>query len=266
VVDRALGVALGIRPDLLPENLMANYQRFVSKNFDARARQLGWLPHAGESDDDRLLRPPIVGAVARFGGDSELAAEAKGLADKWLNDQKAVPAEIVSSVLGTAAYYGDSALYKRFLDAFLHSQDNQVKQHLLAALSSFRDRTALEAGFQAVLDKKIPLVDGFQLLLAGGLDPRTRSLSFEFIKQHFDELTAGHPNIFGNDLGSFLPFSGGSFCDARSREEFQAFFGPRVDQYTGAPRNYAQVLESIDLCIVQRTAQEASVKAFLEKY
>jgi hypothetical protein len=39
-----------------------------------------------------------------------------------------------------------------------------------------------------------------------------------------------------------------------------------VDKYSGAPRNFAQALEGIDLCIAQKTAQEASVRAFLEKY
>jgi alanyl aminopeptidase len=266
VVGRAMGVGLGIRSDLVPENLMPNYERFIRKNFDARARQLGWLPRAGESDDDRLLRPQIVSAVARYGGDRELADEARGLADKWLADHKAVPAESVSSVLATAAYYGDLNLYNRFFDALLHTQDNQVKQRLQGAMSAFRDRAAIEAGYLVVLQKKIPLVDGFTLLLAGGGEPETRGLSFEFIKQHFDELMAGSPSIFGNDLGSFLPYSGGAFCDAQSRERFRAFFAPLVDKYSGAPRHFAQVLEGIDLCIAQKAAQESSVKAFLEKY
>ncbi|HUB81083.1 MAG TPA: M1 family aminopeptidase [Bryobacteraceae bacterium] len=266
VVSRAMEVALDIRSHLVPQELMPNYERFLRTNFDARARRLGWLPKAGESDDDRLLRPAIVGAVASYGGDRELAGEARKLADQWLVDHAAVPAEIVSSVLATAAYYGDLALYNRFFDAMLHTQDNQVKQRLLQSMAAFRDRAALEAGYQAVLEKKIPLSDGLQLLFAGGADPNTRGLSFAFVKQHFDELMAGHPNIFGNDVGSFLVITGRSFCDAKSRDEYRAFFAPLVDKYSGAPRNFAQVLEGIDLCIAQKAAQEGSVKAFLEGY
>ena len=266
VVERALGVALSVWNNLVPASLMPNYERFLKKNFDARARQLGWLPKAGESDDERLLRPRIVGAVARYGGDRELADQARTLADKWLADHGAVPAEVVSSVLATAAYYGDLNLYNRFFTALQNTQDTQAKQRLLGAMTDFRDRSAIEAGFQAVLEKKIPMVDGFSLLFAGQGSPETRNLSFEFVKQHFDELTAGHPNIFGNDVGSFLVFSGGSFCDTPSRDRFQAFFAPLADKYSGAPRNFAQALEGIDLCIAQKTAQSGSVKAFLEKY
>ena len=255
-----------MRSQMVPANLMPNFGRFLSKNFDARARQLGWLPRAGESDNERLLRPRMVGALARYGGDQELAKEARTLTGKWLADHNAVPPEIASAVLTTGAFYGDLDLYHRFFDAYLHTQDNQVKQHLLAAMTAFRNRAALEEGFQAALDKKIPLVDGFTLLRAGQGEPETRGLSFDFVQKHFDALTAGHPSIFGNDLGSLLPYSGNGFCDAASRDRFQAFFAPRVDQYQGAPRNFAQVLEGIDLCIAQKSAQEASVKTFLEKY
>jgi alanyl aminopeptidase len=265
VVDRALGVALSYRQDLVPANLIPNYQRFLRKNFQARAKQLGWLPHAGESDDERLLRPRLVGAIARNGGDLDLAKEAQTLTDKWLADHSAVPAEVVSSVLATAAYYGDIALYNRFFAALSTTQDNQVKQHLLGALAGFHDPIAIEAGFQALLQKKVPLADGFSLLTAGLSFPDTRSMPFEFIKQHFDEITAGRPSIFGNDVGAFLPFVGGAFCDVESRDRYKAFFAPLVDQYSGAPRNFAQALESIDLCIAQKAAQESSVKAFLEK-
>jgi cytosol alanyl aminopeptidase len=266
VIQRALDVALSFRLDMVPDNLMPNYQRFLLKNFQARARQLGWLPRKGESDDDRLLRPRLVGAVARYGGDRELAAQAHTLTDKWLANHSAVPAEIASAVLATAAYDGDLALYNRFLDALLKTQDNQVKQRLLSAMAGFHDRAAIEAGYQAVLKKKIPLVDGITLLTAGINFADTKTMPFDFVKQHFDEIMAGHPSIFGNDLGSMLPFVGGPFCDAQLRDQYRAFFAPLVDKYAGAPRDFAQVLESIDLCIAQKSAQEPSVKAFLEKY
>ena len=134
-------------------------------------------------------------------------------------------------------------------------------------MTSFHDPDAINAGFQAVLSKTIPLVDGFALLLSAGQSyPDTRKMPFQFIQAHFDEIMKDHPSVFGNDVGSFLPFSGGSFCDAASRGELQSFFGPKVDQYAGAPRNLAQALEGIDLCIARKTAQQDSVRVFLEKY
>ena len=59
---------------------------------------------------------------------------------------------------------------------------------------------------------------------------------------------------------------GQSFCDPESRADLQAFFGPLVDKYTGAPRQLALVLEGVDLCIANKTAQQPSLTAFLQKY
>jgi alanyl aminopeptidase len=266
VVVRALGLAVSIDYNLVPENLAPNYRRFLLQNFQARARELGWLPKAGESEDSRLLRPPLLRNVAIHGGDADLTKEARTLAEKWLSDHSAIPAEITAPVLMTAASGGDAALFNRYLAAFQKTQDRQEKQRLVAAMGAFHDRAAIDAGLQAFLTKAVPLVDGLGLLRAGQAYGDTRNLSFQFIKEHYEQITAGNPSIFGNDLGSFLPFAGGSFCDAPSRREEQEFFAPLVDKYTGAPRNLAQVLESIDLCIAQKAAQQDSVKAFLEKY
>ncbi len=267
VLQRALGVALSVRQDLVPESLTANYQRFLLQNFQERARALGWNPRAGETDDARLLRPSLLSAVALYGGDRDLAAEAKALAEKWLENRAAVPSEIVSAVLNTAAVHGDVSLFNRYLVAFQKTQDRQEKQRLIGAMSSFHDPAAINAGMQAVLSKTIPLADGFTLLLSSGQSfPDTRKMPFQFIKAHFDEIMKDHPSIFGNDMGAYLPFAGGSFCDAESRRDVQSFFAPKVDQYAGAPRNLAQVLEGIDLCIARKAAQQDSVKTFLEKY
>ncbi|MBZ5581482.1 MAG: M1 family metallopeptidase [Acidobacteriia bacterium] len=267
VVQRDLEVALSFHTHLVSAPLEPNYQHFLLRNFQTRARELGWSPKPGESDDVRLLRPSLVGAMAMYGGDAELAKQAQSLTDKWLQDRTGVSPDMLGTVLGTAAYYGRLDLFNRFLAEYKKTQDRQEKQRLLSAMAGFHDRAAIAAGFQAVLSKQIPMVDGFELLLGSGQGfSDTRKMAFEFIKSHFDQIMAGNPSIFGNDLGQYLPYSGQSFCDAGSRNELQAFFGPIVSKFVGAPRTLAQVLEGIDLCIAGQAAEEPSVKAFLEKY
>lgn len=267
VVDRALTVALSPFEDMVPDRLMPNYRRFLLKSFQARAHELGWIPGSGEPDDVRLLRPTLVSVIATAGGDQDLARQARDLTDKWFQSHSAVHPEVVGAVFRTAAYYGDTALFRRFLAEFKTNQDRQEKARVLGAMVSFRDPAAIDAGFQAVLSGDVALADGFPLLLAGGsASPGTRKLPFQFVKAHFDQIMSSHPSIFGNDLGSFLPRVGQSFCDAQSRSELQAFFTPLVDKYAGAPRTLAQVLEGIDLCVANKVAQEPGVAAFLGKY
>ena len=266
VVETALGIATSIDRDLVPGDLRPNYQRFLRQTFGERARQLGWVAPAGESDDRRLLRPSLVSTVATLGGDMDLAHEAGQLTEKWLRDPKVLAPDIVQAVLGTAAYYGDLALFRRFLAEFEKSKDVQNKRRLLAAMAEFRDPAAIRTGMEEVLSGRIRLVDGMNLLRAGQKWRATSKIGFDFLRAHFDEIMKGNPSVFGFSLGAVLPRTGEGMCDAGARRELEAYFRPIAGRYEGAARNLAQTLETIDLCIVRVNAQSAGVKEFLEKY
>lgn len=268
VVEGALAMALQPRLHLVPEDLKANYQRFIQKNFGARARELGWTPKPGEPDDVKLLRPTLVPDVATYGGDQELAKEGRALAEKWLQDRNSVDPNMVAAVLDTAAYYGDKALFEKFLAQYKESKDRQERQRLLRALASFRDPAVIQRAEQAVVAGEIPMVQGggYLLLGAGQGAADTRQMPFNFLKAHYDEILKERPTGGGADFGGMLPRVGQSYCNAESRDALKDFFEPRVDKLTGAPRTLSQVLESIDVCIAQKQAEQPSVKAFLKKY
>lgn len=266
VVNNAADLALEPRENLVPQDLEANYQRFLQKNFQARARELGWVPKQGEDDDARLLRPTLVREVATYAGDEGLAKEGRELADKWFQDRNAVHPSMVAAVLETDAYYGDKPLFERFDAKLKQTHDRQERGRILEAMQRFRDPQAIEAGMQAVLSGDIPFMEGLSLLFAGQREAQTRKLAFEFMKSHFDEIAAKRPTGGGFDAGAYFPYVGASFCDEQSKEELRSFFEPRVDKFTGAPRMLQQVLESIDVCIANKAAQEPSVVAFLKHY
>ncbi len=266
VVERAVDIASAPREHLVPASLMPNYQRFVLKNFQGRAREVGWTPKANESDDVRLLRPSLVRFVGTAGGDEQLEKEAHDLMEKWLADHKAIPADETAAVLQTAAYYGDSALFNRFREELKNTSDRQERRRILIAMGSFRDRKAIEAGMEAVLKGEIPAIEGLSLLFAGQGSEATRKLAFEFMKAHFDELAARRPTGGGFDAGAEFPRVGSSFCDTESEAELKKFFEPRVSKFTGAPRMLAQTLEGIKACIANKAAQEPSVEEFLRGY
>jgi len=266
VVTRALAVALSPGLNVVPSELRPNYERFLRKNFQARARELGWIPKAGDADDVRLLRPVLVAAIADEGGDADLAGQARQLADQWLKDRKAVSPEMVRAVLMSAGYHGDAELFRSFLAEFQKTQDRQEQQNLLLGMTAFRERAALELGMQTVLSKKVALADGFPLLIPNPAARGSGIVHFDFVKANFDELMKDHPSMFGIDLGMLLPYVGAGFCDSASRSRLAAFFEPIVSRYAGAPRTLKQVLEGVDLCIANKTAQQPGVTEFLKRY
>jgi alanyl aminopeptidase len=266
VIERAISMAQVPREHLVPDDLIPNYQRFILKNFQQRAHELGWTPKSDDTEDAKLLRPDLLSFVATTGGDEELAKEARTMTDKWFEERSAVPAEETAAVLRTAAYYGDKALFDHFLQQFKQAKDRQEKRRILGAMERFRDPAAVQAGMEAVLHGDISFMEGQPLLYAGQQSANTRKLAFNFMKKHIDELASERPSGGGADAGARFVQVGASFCDAQSEQQLKAFFKPRVEKFVGAPRLLAQTLERINNCIANKSAQEASVEAFLKGY
>ncbi len=266
VVTTALGLAIAPYQNEVPADLKPNFERFFRRNFEARARSLGWTPRPGESEDSRLLRPALAANAATYGGDQELAEQARTLAEKWLGDRSAVDPEISGAVLRVAAWYGDRALAERYMTALAATSDRQDHGRLMGAMRWFRDPAAVDAIEQALLAGKIPFLEGFSLLFTGAYGDRTRSMPFEFVKARFDEIVKDHPTLFGNNIAPFLARVGEPLCSAKSRSEYTAFFAPLTQKFDGMPRAVAETLDTIDKCVAAKTANEAGVAQFLREY
>jgi alanyl aminopeptidase len=266
VVSTTVELALFPYGHLVPPDLSANYVRFLRANFQERAHQIGWTPKSAEPDDIHLLRPQLLRVVATYAEDQELAKQAQELTNKWFEDRNALDPSIVTSVLGTAAYYGDKALFERFLGEYQKTHDRQEQERILGAMARFRNRGAIQAGMEAVLNGKIPFMEGLGLLFSGQFQESTRYMAFDFMKAHFDEIAAKRPTGGGFDAGAIFPQVGVSYCSAERKQQLESFFEPRVEKFTGAPRALSQVLETIDDCVALKADEEPSVIAFLKKY
>jgi alanyl aminopeptidase len=266
VVLSAIDLALFPLADMVPNELMPKYVHFLRENFQARAHELGWVPKAGETDDVHLLRPRLLRVVATYARDEQLAKQARELTDQWFENRTAIDSSMVVATLSTAAYYGDKALFERFMAELDKTKDRQERQRILTAMEHFRDREAIHAGMEAVLAGKIPYMEGLGLLFSGQTEEATRHMAFDFMKEHFDELAAKRPTGGGFDAGAVFPQVGASYCSAEQKEQLQTFFQPKVDKFTGAPRALAQVLETIDICAALKASESAGVQDFLAKY
>lgn len=262
IVAQAKNIVAGTKT-FLPPALLDNYGRFVLKVFGERARSLGWSAKAGEDQETRLLRPNIVPFVARY--DPTLAGEARKLAGQWLETRKGVDADMVASVLSTAAYHGDRALFDALVTALKKTQDVRQRSWIINALGSFRTRELVASALDLVIHSDIDTRETAGLLYSGTGSPATNRMSFEFVKANFDEILKRAPSGGGSDFGAVLPYSAAAFCDAKSEKEYIDFFGERSKKFAGGPRTYEQMLEAIRLCEAQKAAEATDVAAYFEK-
>jgi alanyl aminopeptidase len=247
---------------LLPDDLRSAYARFVSRTFSPRARALGFAPKPGDDADTRLLRESLVRFAASDGDDPELRAQAKALALAWLADRGAVDAQVVSDALTVAAERGDRPLFDRFHEAARRSVERGDRERLLKAMGSFRDPAILKDALAILLTDEFNALELPELLWAAAEQDSNRPIVWEFFKQNYDAILAKTP---GEGAG-FLPYVPYGACDEDTRRDVEDFFRDRVGKLQGGAYNLARVLEGIDNCVALKGAQEAGLRAFLEKY
>jgi len=256
-----------IWPHMTGDDLQGNYVRFLRTAYGSRAHELGWMPRQGEDAETRLLRTQLVFLVASRGEDSALAGEARELALRWLEDPRALPPDIVSAVLSTAAYHGDRDLFDRYLKASRETKSRTDRLNLYSALGSFRDPEIAREAMSLVLAEEFDIRESLGILMASQATPVIRRMRFDFVKEHFDDLVKRLPAEGGFQLGARLPASVGNvFCSEAAAKELEAFFGPRMKDFNGGEQTLAETLENIRLCSALREKQQASVAEFLRAY
>jgi len=265
VVTNVMFIASAVNGNV-PEDLRANYARFIEKVFGTTARQLDWTPKAGESQDTQLLRAAVVGFVAREGADPTLRVEAKNLAARWIDDRSAIAPGLIGEVLNTASAFGDRAWFDRLVAAAKVTQDPAEGQALIGALGQFRDPSIIESSFSLLLKDDFDIRRTVGLLFGPLSYWKTRELPYAWVKQNYDALSARLPRMVETDMTAFLPFTATGDCSANSAADAEAFFKDKMAQAVGGPRNLAQALESIRLCAVRREAQQAGLAEFLKSY
>ncbi len=265
IVSQTIGIAAMLRPPLVPDELLPNAARFLRKVYSQRANELGWLAKPGDGDDTKTLRRELVSLVATDGMDEELRSQAAALGVRWLDDRNSVDPEIAGTVVSIAAAKGDQALFDRMRAALKTTSDRRQRSVLIGGLASFKDPVLIKQRMGLLLTGEFDFREVMSAFLRSP-SPETRRMPFEFVRDNLDALLKVLPREVGSDYAAYLPLVGSGFCSASDRAEVETFFKPKVEGYSGGPRNLAQTLERIDLCIARRNALGPSLAEFLKKY
>src|SRR5690606_38365427 len=85
-----------------PESALV--RRFMAGFVQPRFDRLGWEERAGDTLEERRLRPLLAGALARA-GDERAIAEARTRFDRYVRDPASVSPDMLDFVLNTAGRY-----------------------------------------------------------------------------------------------------------------------------------------------------------------
>jgi alanyl aminopeptidase len=260
LVDASIGIVGGV-DDMISDKLRPKYEKFIRKLYQARAHELGWSAKKGESTDAKELRPELLGLVAGDGKDPALIKEATALAWKWFDDHKAVDPELVGTVLHVAARYGDKKLFDRIHEEAKKTTERADRARLLRALGAFSDPKLVEQALALTLTDEFDLREASGIMNSAMGDPRTRMMTFNFVKQHFDEIEGKLPPMYRPYMAYFAV----ELCDDAMAPEIKAFLEPKMAKLDGGAHVLTQAMEQMSLCSAARKAQTPAVEAFFAK-
>jgi alanyl aminopeptidase len=249
---------------------------FTLRLYAPRLAALGTEARPADTDDDRLLRGELLGAVAELGRDPPLRAlmAAKGRRVLGLQGAdtatpgdgrlhlEAVGADQRRLALRVAMEEGDATVFDALLAQAAASQDPSLRGDLLAAAGAAR-QPALQARTRALALAP----DGVRrneiwLLLSdppSGADPDLAAMQAQrdWLDTNFSALTARvAPG------GAFFVFAYiDGLCSTADADAVQAKFSDRLKAMEGGPRTLAQAVEVVRLCGALKTRLQASTPA-----
>jgi alanyl aminopeptidase len=179
---------------------------------------------------------------------------------KWLSGKNAPQlGSMLRSILQTAAYSGDQAVFDAMVEAAAGSRDSGERHEIFTALGSFSDAGLRQRAFEQVLSGKFDVREASAIFYVAADRTDSAPALLRFLRSHYDALLAKLPE----DSRASVPRWGRALCSAQDRASFQDFFKTRAAKHPGGARNLAQALESIDICVASRNIQEPGVQRLL---
>jgi len=229
---------------------------WIRRNYAPEYAKLN-PPAAGDPPNTRELRAKLLGLLVNQGDDSDLEADTRKIADKFLRDPTSIDPTLGEAALQAAAKNGDAALFDRLQKVYEDSSDPTVQENALRLLVQFRDPALLERGLEYSVSDKVRNQDAAIQLRTGLRIPENRDQVWKFIKTHWDAVRAS----LTTDLGALMVTGTGSFCTDAARDDVKSFFTAHPVPASDVALKHA--LENIDGCVELRSLQEPNLKTWL---
>jgi aminopeptidase N len=261
VVEQITATLVDVGQTLVDDASRPAFRAYASSILLPLAKELGWDARPRDTEDQRLMRRNVLGALATLTDDAWMVAEADKRAQKWLTDPKSIDADVASiAVRVSTRHAGDKRLaeLERALEKAKAPEDRLVAA---GALGAFADPAVLRRGLDVMLTDEVRTQDGFTIYNLANAWPESRPLTLAWLKERWPDLRRKLPGFV---LARFAePIA--SYCDAGARTDAAAFFGDALRDVEGADRRVRQLLETADLCIDLRAREGAAAKKRLGK-
>jgi aminopeptidase N len=252
--------AASFRADALDENLYQLARGWLDKAFGPTARRLRWTRSTYDSDERHDLRRHLLPWMART--DANLGATAERLADRWVQDRKGVPDDLVDGILDVAALRGGATRFDRYLEAAKTAIDRTEQARLIGALGGFTDPALAKRALELMLGTELDLRETKSIFTRMISRRETRDVALDFLDKHIGALL---PRLRDDEATWLMGHVAGAFCDPERQRRAAGILLPRVAKISGARAAVTRGLEKSEQCIAELARQLPDLQAFLKK-
>lgn len=214
-----------VTPDSAEEKAL---KKFVNQLSAKQVSRLGWEPRGGESNDDQLTRPIVLGA-ALYAENSEAIKAAHEIFTNNHQRLEKLSADIRPLVLrNEVKYYGSKDLFNGLLEDYRETTDASYKGDLNSAITSTPDNsliTELISEFEnADTIKPQDLRGWYRNVLANNAG---QQVAWDWIRNDWDWLE----KTVGGDMefATYITVTANVFHTPTRLTEFKQFFEPKID-------------------------------------
>ena len=265
VATSPLGLFEHLLANVVDESHAVKLRRRLLSAVRRDYRRLGWTERDDDDDATRLRRAALVPFVANVLEDRAARRQGAALGRNYIGESQlnadAVAADLTEAALRIAVQDSDAAFFEKAKSRLQSTTDGIPRRYITRALGAARDARTAEQARGLSLDDGLRVNEIYNPLVFQVRDRRTRGATWEWLKEHFDELVQRMPPAYGG----YLPELMGGACDTATAADVQAFFSQRVTELPGGPRHLQSATETIRLCAAQADAQRDRVHQWLDR-
>lgn len=258
VVGQLIGPFDTIRREIATGLDRTRFTVWVRQYLQPLAKELGWTPGPGESEERRELRAKVLLTLGIAGEDQEVLRQARKVLERELAGKTRLDPELHDAAVDLAAAGGDAKLYETYLKRMKNAATPSEQNRFRNALARFPQDALVRRTIELALSDQVRTQDAAGLIAATVRDnPGGPERSWSLVEQNWTRIEKKLPERM---LGGILS-SANELCDRPSLERVRAFYAAHPSP--SAARTTAQSLERIQQCIAFRDAQASPLHKWL---
>ncbi|MBW2493424.1 MAG: ERAP1-like C-terminal domain-containing protein, partial [Deltaproteobacteria bacterium] len=188
----------------------------------------------------RLARAVLLSIVGGIANSPRALEISQRQCDRYLDNRRAIDANIADAVVSLGARTGDAELHRRFVDASMTSSSAQEKRRFLLALGDFRDTKLIDRTLTFALTDAVATQDVAFLFMRLFSNPAARERTWGFIQRRWDRIRKRVPPHMCSYLIEMTP----ALLTREYGREVAKFF--RANPVPTGERALRQALERFD--------------------